>query len=247
MARINLVMQGKGGVGKSVVASLFTQYVRDVLGQVPVVIDTDPINQTLSEYAAFDTHGFELFGEQRTVDPRNFDLLMLHVDGVGPEREVIIDSGASTFIELVDYLREGEVPNVLAEQGHEFVVHVVISGGPEQNATLGGLSYVLRSFDSATIVVWLNHFHAPIRRDGLEFGELPLYLSNKERIHHVVDIPRHPGLVARDVQDVFMDKVTFEEAIRAEGRDIYVKRRLMLAQRRLYRAIEASGVVGRYG
>jgi len=48
---INLVLQGKGGVGKSLIASFLAQFYRAAARPVKC-IDTDPVNQTFSQYAA---------------------------------------------------------------------------------------------------------------------------------------------------------------------------------------------------
>jgi Mrp family chromosome partitioning ATPase len=47
---VNLVLQGKGGVGKSLVASILAQFYR-ANGHAVKCIDTDPVNQTFSQYA----------------------------------------------------------------------------------------------------------------------------------------------------------------------------------------------------
>lgn len=242
MARINLVMQGKGGVGKSVVASLFTQYLRDECGRLPIGIDTDPINSSFSKYAALGAHCVGLLDERRAIDLRNFDQLLLHVDEAEPGQQVVVDSGASTFISLTTYLDEGEVPTVLAANGHELVVHTVVAGGQEQNDTLGGLAYLLRTFGDAGVVVWLNHFHGQVRRDGCEFRKMTIYLENQHRIRHVVDLPRTHDLISQDLSRMFSDNLTFQEAIGDPTRDVYVTQRLVVAKRRFYQAIEESGV-----
>ena len=47
MAKINMVLQGKGGVGKSFVASTLAQYMKNK-GEEPLCIDTDPVNTTFA-------------------------------------------------------------------------------------------------------------------------------------------------------------------------------------------------------
>ena len=47
---IHLTLQGKGGVGKSLVASILSQYFRHRGAEIHC-IDTDPVNQTFSQYA----------------------------------------------------------------------------------------------------------------------------------------------------------------------------------------------------
>jgi Mrp family chromosome partitioning ATPase len=46
---VHLVLQGKGGVGKSFVASILGQYFRERNKNVSCV-DTDPVNQTFAQY-----------------------------------------------------------------------------------------------------------------------------------------------------------------------------------------------------
>jgi hypothetical protein len=59
---IHLTLQGKGGVGKSLVASILAQYFRHRNAEIHC-LDTDPVNQTLSQYTELraehllDSHG----------------------------------------------------------------------------------------------------------------------------------------------------------------------------------------------
>lgn len=47
---INLTLQGKGGVGKSYITSIFAQYIKDYKGVEISGADTDPVNRS---FAAF--------------------------------------------------------------------------------------------------------------------------------------------------------------------------------------------------
>lgn len=51
MAKIHMVLQGKGGVGKSMIAATIAQY-KAGKGQKPLCIDTDPVNATFEGYKA---------------------------------------------------------------------------------------------------------------------------------------------------------------------------------------------------
>src|ERR1051325_6140975 len=50
-AEIHMTLQGKGGVGKSLVASVLAQYFGEQ-GRVVRCVDTDPVNRTLAQYSA---------------------------------------------------------------------------------------------------------------------------------------------------------------------------------------------------
>ena len=51
MAKIHMILQGKGGVGKSFIAALLAQY-KASKGQPSLCIDTDPVNATFHGYQA---------------------------------------------------------------------------------------------------------------------------------------------------------------------------------------------------
>ena len=56
------------------------------------------------------------------INPRNFDAL---VELVAPSKhDVIIDNGASSFVQLAHYLVTNEVPQLLQGMGHELVIHL---------------------------------------------------------------------------------------------------------------------------
>jgi CO dehydrogenase nickel-insertion accessory protein CooC1 len=53
MAKIHMILQGKGGVGKSFIAALLAQY-KASKGQPSLCIDTDPVNATFHGYHVLD-------------------------------------------------------------------------------------------------------------------------------------------------------------------------------------------------
>ena len=91
---VHLSLQGKGGVGKSFIASVLAQYLRHKGRQVHCV-DTDPVNQTFSQYSTLQVCHLKLLNEGR-IDPRAFDCLMerlLTEDGLF----VVDNGGARSF------------------------------------------------------------------------------------------------------------------------------------------------------
>ena len=49
MSKVHMMLQGKGGVGKSFISALVAQY-QKAKGQTPLCIDTDPVNGTFHGY-----------------------------------------------------------------------------------------------------------------------------------------------------------------------------------------------------
>ena len=80
---IHLTLQGKGGVGKSLVASILAQYLNEK-GREVRCIDTDPVNRTFAQYGALAADRLNLRDEHNRIEQRAFDSLMerfLTVDG----------------------------------------------------------------------------------------------------------------------------------------------------------------------
>ena len=74
MAKIHMVLQGKGGVGKSFIAAILAQY-KAGKGQTPLCIDTDPVNLTFHGYKALGVRRLELMDADE-ITSRNFDILV---------------------------------------------------------------------------------------------------------------------------------------------------------------------------
>ena len=124
MAKVHIILQGKGGVGKSAIAAIVAQYKKSI-GQAPVCIDTDPVNATFAGYKALNVRRLNIM-EDDEINTRHFDALVEII--ATAENDVIIDNGASAFVPLSHYLISNQVPALLQEMGHELVVHTVITG-----------------------------------------------------------------------------------------------------------------------
>jgi hypothetical protein len=114
---IHLMLQGKGGVGKNLVSRIFAQYFRHRGAEIHC-IDTDPVNQTFSQYAELAAEHLKLMHDGK-VDSRGFDILMERLvteDGI-----FIVDHGASTFIPLGSYIVENNVVELLRATGPKTV------------------------------------------------------------------------------------------------------------------------------
>src|SRR5580658_11258293 len=108
---VHLSLQGKGGVGKSLIASFIAQFYKDH-GVRAICVDTDPVNQTFSQYAALGAQHLQLM-EGNQIDRRRFDSLLESI--LTTDESFIVDNGASTFIPLWHYMVESRVPRSLRE------------------------------------------------------------------------------------------------------------------------------------
>jgi hypothetical protein len=237
MKQVHFTLQGKGGVGKTFVSSLIAQYLRSK-GEPVVVIDTDPVNATLSGYAAFDTQRLELM-EGGSLIERNFDSLIEQV--VEEDSNFVIDNGAATFLPLSFYIAENDAINLIADSGKQVVIHTVITGGQAIRDTLAGFASLVEQMpEQARIVVWLNEFFGDIVAEGKAFEEMKVYLNNKDRVHGIVRIARQTGSTfGKDIQLMLDSKLTFDEVKGSADFGLMAKSRLHRVQEAIYRQMGA--------
>ena len=134
MSTVHFILQGKGGVGKSVIAALLAQYLHDKNMTVRCV-DADPLNKTLAGFEALKVAKVDLLekserGGER-INPHRFDELVELIAAQGADSHVIVDAGSSAFIALVHYIVTNEVVALLTKTGHEVFVHTLVTRGTD--------------------------------------------------------------------------------------------------------------------
>ncbi|EHL84379.1 hypothetical protein HMPREF9428_02572 [Citrobacter portucalensis] len=234
--QVHYILQGKGGVGKSLIASVIAQYIKGK-GRPLVVYDTDPVNATLAGYKALGTQRLELMREGSLVE-RNFDRLIEQI--VEDDSDFVVDNGAASFIPLSYYLAENDAINLIAENGKQVYIHTVITGGQALRDTLGGFASLCEQMPGdARLVVWLNEFFGDIEAEGKTFEEMKVYQSNKDRVHGIVRIARQTGSTyGEDVKLMLDSKLTFDEIKQSPDFGLMSKSRLNKVKSSLFEQLD---------
>lgn len=241
MAKVHLVLQGKGGVGKSVIAALIAQYKANK-GQSPLCIDTDPVNATFEGYQSLNVKRLNILQEDE-INTRNFDTL---IELIAPsEDDVIIDNGASSFVPLSHYLISNEVPALLRDMGHEMVVHTVIAGSQSLLDTVNGFSQLASQFPAESLfVVWLNPYWGPIELQGKKFEQMKAYTNNKKRVTAIIDMPKlKEETYGRDFAEMLENRKTFAEALEDESLTIMSRQRLKIVRSQVFGLLDNAAVL----
>jgi hypothetical protein len=237
---IHLTLQGKGGVGKSLIASVLAQYLRHT-GLDVRCIDTDPVNRTFAQYGALQADRLCLRDEHNRIDQRSFDALMerfLMEDGT----TFVVDNGASTFLPLWHYLLENSALEYLRQHGRRVVVHTVITGGQALIDTLNGFHELAQTTQERNIVVWVNEYFGRVEAEGKKFADMAAYRENAEKVcGAVVFTKRNQDTFGRDIEEMIAGKLTFEEAITGAKLPIMAKQRLKVVQRDLFEQLRSLG------
>ena len=235
----HMLLSGKGGVGKSVVARLLAEYLTDH-GDAPMAFDADPVNASFAAVPAFKAKSINLLDGDHKINASRFDEILEDILDV--ERSVVIDSGASSYLPLLDYMEENDLVSRLREEGFDVFLHTIINGGASLDFTTQNFNDVAKSFgNEAKVVVWLNHVWEQIARDGKPFTEWRTYQANRDRLHCILEIPKMASdMSAADFSAMLKENQSFAEATNPKSSFRVMQRsRLMKVRRLMYAGMEA--------
>ena len=236
------MQQGKGGVGKSVIASFLYQVLKH-LGKDVVGFDTDPVNSSLFGYKEFNVVRVDIVREGE-VDVTAFDMLLEKFDALPEGAHAIVDNGASSFLALNNYIQDIGLIERLEEMDHRTFFHSVVTGGQAISETISGLKVLADGFPSTPIVVWLNPYFGEIRLDGKTFEEFKIYQEYARQFHAIMHMPRvNRDTLGKDLAELLGKHQSFVNGINS-CQYIAVRFRLKRYWEQLISMVEQSGLAG---
>lgn len=231
---IHFILQGKGGVGKSLVAAMLTQYLGSK-GSDLYCADTDPVNATFSRYKAFDVETVRIM-EDSVIDTRKFDGLIEKL--LAHEGDSVIDNGAATFVPLTSYLSDSGILTALEDAGKSVVLHTVLTGGQALNDTLAGLDALLESQQSP-IVVWENEYFGKVVKNDRTFMESQMYKENQSQIRGIVKVEKRTAdTFGKDMELLISNNLTFEQAKTSDLFTFVPRSRLRQVQKSIFEQLD---------
>lgn len=232
-----MILQGKGGVGKSMIASLLAQYQKSK-GIPLICVDTDPINQTFLGYQGLNVEHLQIMHDDE-IYSRLFDKL-IELIFCSQGKDIIIDNGASSFVPLSYYLITNRVVSLLTSEGYSLIVHTVITGGQALLDTINGCFQLITQFPKETFfIVWLNRFWGEIEEDGKVFKEMKAYSLMQDRISGIICIPKFKmETYGRDFSFLLQQKKTFDEALQDPSFSVMVRQRLKIMKELIFKELE---------
>jgi hypothetical protein len=235
-ADIHLVLNGKGGVGKSVVATWLAEYLISRGRQVHC-IDGDPVNRSFSQYKALAAEKLALVNEDGLIQRTQYDALVERF--ATTNGAFVVDSGATAFLPFWAYLVEGEVTRILRERARRIFLHVPVTGGETLNDTLLGFAAIAAGSTEKNVVVWLNEYFGPVVCDGKTLIEMQVYTENQDKVLGSVGIQeRSADTFGQTVRVMREKKLTFEEAIASPEFKLVQRSRLHIVRRELFEQLE---------
>lgn len=237
---VHIVLQGKGGVGKSLIASTLMQHLQHASGRDQVRgIDTDPSNQTFAGYQRLQVRQLPILLEGTSrVDEGKFDQLVQWL--MEDTAETVIDTGATSFLPFSNYLVENAILELLRAQGRTVRVHTVIAGGAALADTIDGFRSLAKPLPERSMVVWLNEFFGPVSSQGKTFEEARAYLDSADKVIGIVRWSAcNPDTFGRDMRELQQRHWTFDQAIDEPTLNIVQRQRLKIVRDELFAQLSA--------
>ena len=238
MSKVHMVLQAKGGIGKSLISSLIAQYLKERVGDL-LVIDIDQENPTLSQYKGLNVQKISVMGEGRAIDPKKFDVLMnsiLEHDG-----DIVVDTGANTFSALMAYVIENGVFEMIEAAGKTLVVHTVIGGGDCMYDTANGFADIA-SYVSGNVVLWLNeHFGALESSTGVKWEDSKVLAANKDKVVSTILLQkRTASTFGVDINKMTSARMTFDEVAKSDKFGAMEKNRLNIVKKAVFDQLDCA-------
>ncbi len=210
MKQLHMTLSPKGGIGKSFIASLLTQWLH-ARGLDPIAFDNDPANATFKSFQALNVRKLDLLDGRRADRRASNPMYETILAEPGP---FVVDNGGSNYLDLMSMLEEADLINGLADEGIQTTVHVPIKGGGDLNEAVEGFRVVASDpvLERARLVVWLNEHEGPIVGNGVKWEDMKVYNNHKKRIHSVMTLRQQPAdTVGRVMTNLLKRKMTFAE------------------------------------
>ena len=222
MKRLDLIINGKGGVGKSFFAVNFAQFLKDK-GIAHVAIDSDNENSTLKRFHP-DAEFLDLSNRRE-------------LDGIFAALEkanlVVVDCRAASTDLFLDYFTEVDLPTVLPAVGAALTLVMPV------NHELDSVDQVQRLTDqlgkAASYVVVRNAAHSDsfaLFESADVRAQLKSKLSGRE-----ITMPRLQDWL---VEALNRENLTITAAAKHSAFSLLDRQRLLTWQRKLYAEIESA-------
>jgi hypothetical protein len=182
----HFTLQGKGGIGKTLSASMFIQYIRSAGAKIDG-LDCDPQSPKLSKIKALNVPLISLTDNDQ-ISQRTFDPVFTQV--MKSDVATLLDIGSGTFKPLLKYMKDNDCYDLLKAVKKQLYYHVVIISGPEKQETIDGAEELFEKIagTSAKVVIWQNEKKGIPLINGKQIEESVLYEQHRDQIAGIVKI-----------------------------------------------------------
>ena len=100
---LHIACTGKGGAGKSTVASILAQILWHITGQRPLVLDLDVSNPSICRFSALGATFVNVTDDEMGIVPAKFDQVIETILD-SDAQHIVLDVGAPTYLSFMQYM-----------------------------------------------------------------------------------------------------------------------------------------------
>jgi len=232
---VHFVLQGKGGIGKTLISTFIAQYINDRNPGTLKTFDTDQENATLAAYKGLNVTPIDVMNEDRTINRKMFDKMMLDI--LATDENIVIDNGANTFSPLMSYLMENQFIDLLQDSGKDVYIHSIIGGGDNLKDTVSGFASLAKQ-TSCPMIVWLNENASWGGTDN--FIDSDVFIKNSKNVRGIVLLQgRNSDTFGDDIKRMQKARLTLNEIMENPDFNVLERSRLNSVFRDVYKKLDA--------
>ena len=212
---VHIVMQAKGGVGKTFISWIMGQFLREKHPKL-LIVDTDPTNQSLSIYKNLKPMFVDFLEGKRNIEVGNLDKLFDLI--TTSEDDLVIDTGSSSFVQLNSFLALERADEVLTSINCNVFIHVPIVGGESRKECLAKLSSLIKNVPNAMFIAWINNYPVPVFSETpkddepVSFEDTEVFKENKKRFKCIIVLPAFPeDTTGKTLKLITKNGMTFDD------------------------------------
>lgn len=226
---INIVLAGKGGVGKSMVASCLAQYFI-TLNRAAYCANVNPLSLGFNYCDDFDVDQINILNKHSDFEMRKFDRLVEKL--IEHSGDSVIDTGGATYLAILGYFERNEVIALLKAHGKRIIIHAPMAGGSGLEPSFRGLRTLLQL--GVSVVVWKNEYYGSIVENGRPLEQSEIFCAAGDQIIGVVDLfPADPDTHGKDILLMLKEGWTFAGVATIPEVKLMQKRRYCRAWRKV--------------
>lgn len=184
---IHFIVQCKGGLGKSIIASLLIAYLRDS-GQDVLCASVDPFDSTVSRYANTHVDDYVPVDWQGNVDHLEFNKLIEKL--LQHSGSAVVDISSSMFIPFLSYMYGCGILAIFKQHKKRAIFHTILVGGDTMRATLVGLRHIINR-QLFPLIVWENEQYGKVTQNHTTFIQSVPYQRNHQNIWSVIKLHKN--------------------------------------------------------
>ena len=237
---VNIMLQGKGGCGKSFAMTMFAQYALENFQDVPLYCyDTDTSNHTFSDFKELNVIKVDLIPPgQAVISQKLCDAFFASILENGSGR-FIVDVGATAFQSVITYITENKLIQLLKDEGYTVNIHTVISPNQDLVQTVQGFLYLAEQISTGQdLVVWANQRNNEVLVEGVRFEDSSIYKDFSDKIKTVITLPcYYSDTFKSDIAEMMSEGLTFNECIKSADWSLFSRNRIKLVRDEFYSEI----------